>query len=247
MQIDNLYSSAFPIRAPMDQPLTRGMAGSSRPISRKYLSALALGLVVVSGGLCLAMPFWGDQALFAVYARELAARRCALPGSLRPETAGYISLLRRRRTCSSGSPRSAFICSNCFIGSPSRPSPSCALRPYFRTDWAAPLVPVFSVVVHYLRADTLDLTQVEILVAFPLLVAWWLIDQAQPATQRRPETVCGSGPGSGRRGHPEASLPVDHSGVPCLCSAAVATAGRCDRRPPTLPDCVRQFIVPSRC
>src|SRR4029453_3997297 len=44
------------------QPQTKGSAP---------LNALALGLVVLAGGLCLAMPFWGDQALFTVYARQL--------------------------------------------------------------------------------------------------------------------------------------------------------------------------------
>jgi hypothetical protein len=166
----------------MDQPFTPAMAGSSRPLSRKYLSALALGLVVVSGGLCLAMPFWGDQALFAVYARELARGAVlyrdlfdlkppgiflfyAAGGVLFGFTAVGIHLFELLYLVAF----SAFA-----IG---------ALRPYFRTDWGAPLVPVFSVVVHYLRADTLDLTQVEVLIAFPLLMAWWLIDQAQPATR----------------------------------------------------------------
>jgi hypothetical protein len=57
------------------------------------------------------------------------------------------------------------------------------LSPYFTTRWGAALVPVFTIVVYYLYAGLLDLTQVEILVAFPLLVAWWLIDQADPGTR----------------------------------------------------------------
>ena len=28
--------------------------------------------VVLAAGLCLALPFWGDQALFTVYARQIA-------------------------------------------------------------------------------------------------------------------------------------------------------------------------------
>ena len=34
-------------------------------------NALALCVVVLAGGLCLAWPFWGDQALFTVYSREM--------------------------------------------------------------------------------------------------------------------------------------------------------------------------------
>jgi len=45
-------------------------------------------------------------------------------------------------------------------------------------------VPICTVVVYYLYTGLLDLTQIEILVAFPLLVAWWLIDQAHPGTRR---------------------------------------------------------------
>jgi hypothetical protein len=40
--------------------------------SPRWLTALALTLVAVAGGLCLALPFWGDQALFTIYARELS-------------------------------------------------------------------------------------------------------------------------------------------------------------------------------
>jgi hypothetical protein len=67
-----------------------------------------------------------------------------------------------------------------------------ALRPYFKTPWAAPLVAVFTVVVYYLYAGVIDLTQLEILVAFPLLLAWWLIDRAHPNTgQGLDSTVAG--------------------------------------------------------
>jgi Dolichyl-phosphate-mannose-protein mannosyltransferase len=148
-----------------------------------FLSAVALILVVLAGGLCLAMPFSGDQAYFAVYGRELTRGAVlyrevfdikqpgifwfySLGGSLFGFTEVGIHLFELIY----------WLAFSVFV--------SVALRPYFATRWGAPLVPVFAVVVYYLYAGLLDLTQIEILVAFPLLLAWWLIDQAEPATRR---------------------------------------------------------------
>ena len=36
------------------------------------VNAAAMASVVLAAGLCLALPFWGDQALFTVYARQIA-------------------------------------------------------------------------------------------------------------------------------------------------------------------------------
>ena len=51
------------------------MGRTERTVGRarcpRGLSPLALTLVAVAGGLCLALPFWGDQALFTIYGREL--------------------------------------------------------------------------------------------------------------------------------------------------------------------------------
>ena len=44
-------------------------------------------------------------------------------------------------------------------------------------------MPIFTVVAYYGHAGVFDLTQIEILVAFPILVAWWLIDRADPGTR----------------------------------------------------------------
>jgi 4-amino-4-deoxy-L-arabinose transferase-like glycosyltransferase len=49
------------------------------------------------------------------------------------------------------------------------------------------------VVVYYLYAGPLDLTQIEILVAFPLLAAWWLIDGAEPGTRKGLRRYAGAG------------------------------------------------------
>jgi hypothetical protein len=145
--------------------------------------ALVLVLVVLAGGLCLAMPFWGDQALFTVYGRQLSQGAVlyqdvfdvkqpgifwfyALGGSLFGFTELGVHLFEL----------TYWLAFSLFT--------SVALRPYFTTRWGAALVPVFTVVVYYLYAGLLELTQIEILVAFPVLLAWWLIDQAEPGTRR---------------------------------------------------------------
>jgi hypothetical protein len=147
-----------------------------------WLIALALGLVALAGALSLAMPFWGDQALFTVYGRELADGAVlyrdvfdvkqpgifvfyAVGGLLFGFTEVGIHLFELVYWL--GFSVFALV----------------ALRPYFTTPWGAPLVPVFTVVVYYLSAGALELTQVEILVAFPILVAWWLIDRTDPGTR----------------------------------------------------------------
>jgi hypothetical protein len=153
---------------------------AQRPFSQ---GALVLILVVLAGSLCLAMPFWGDQALFTVYGRQLSQGAVlyqdvfdvkqpgifwfySLGGSLFGFTEVGIHLFELTYWLAF----SAFSI--------------VALRPYFTTRWGAALVPVFTVVVYYLYAGLLDLTQIEILVAFPLLLAWWLIDQAEPGTRK---------------------------------------------------------------
>jgi hypothetical protein len=141
-----------------------------------------LVLVIFAGALCLAMPFWGDQALFAVYGRQLSSGAVlyrdvfdvkqpgifvfyALGGRLFGSTEVGIHLFELVY----------WLVFSVFA--------LVALRPYFTTSWGARLVPVFTVVAYYFHAGLLDLTQIEILVAFPILVAWWLIDQAEPRTR----------------------------------------------------------------
>ncbi len=142
-----------------------------------------MGLVVLAGGLCLAMPFWGDQALFTLYARELTQGAVLYrdvfdvkqPGIFLFYAAGgllfgfsEVGIHLFELTYWIGFSIFALV----------------ALRPYFTALWGAPLVPVLTVVVYYFYGATQDFTQIEILVAFPLLVAWWLIDQADPLTRR---------------------------------------------------------------
>jgi hypothetical protein len=157
-------------------------AGAGRLSARPLLAgAIALGCVGLTAGLCLAMPFWGDQALFTLYAREMVGGAVLYrdvfdvkqPGIFMFYAAGgllfgftEIGLHVFELVYWLGF--SAFVV--------------VALRPYFTTPWGAPLVPVFTIVVYYGYAGLLDLGQVEILVSFPLLVAWWLIDRADPRT-----------------------------------------------------------------
>jgi hypothetical protein len=128
------------------------------------------------------MPFWGDQALFTIYGRELARGAVlyrdvfdvkqpgifvfyALGGSLFGFTEVGIHLFELVY----------WLAFSVFALK--------ALPPYFATRWGAALVPLLTVVVYYLHAGLLDLTQIEILVAFPILVAWWLVDRARPGTR----------------------------------------------------------------
>ena len=144
--------------------------------------ALALPLTLLAGALCLPMPFWGDQALFTVYGRQLADGAVLYrdvfdlkqPGVFLFYTAaglafGFTEVGIRLFELAYWVAFSVFAVA--------------ALRPYFTTRWAVSLVPVLTVVVYYLYAETLELTQIEILVAFPLLVAWWLIDGADAGTR----------------------------------------------------------------
>jgi Dolichyl-phosphate-mannose-protein mannosyltransferase len=153
-------------------------------VNRPFISwnALALGLVLLAGEICLAMPFSSDQAIFTVHARQLTRGAVlyrdifefrqpgififyAVSGQLFGFTEVGIHLFELIY----------WLVFSIFT--------LVALRPYFTAAWAAPLVPIFTVVVYYCHAGVFDLTQIEILVAFPILVAWWLIDRADPGTR----------------------------------------------------------------
>jgi hypothetical protein len=153
-------------------------------VNRPFISwsALALGLVLLAGGICLAMPFSSDQAIFTVHARQLTRGALlyrdifefrqpgififyAVSGQLFGFTEVGIHLFELIY----------WLVFSIFA--------LVALRPYFTAAWAAPLVPIFTVVAYYCHAGVFDLTQIETLVAFPILVAWWLIDRADPGTR----------------------------------------------------------------
>jgi hypothetical protein len=127
------------------------------------------------------VPFWGDQAIFTIYGRELT-RGAVLyrdvfdlkqPGifwfyALGGRVFGFTEVGLHIFELVYWLAFSAFAL--------------VALRPYFSTRWGAPLVPMFTVAVYYLYAQQLDLGQIEMLVAFPILLAWWLIDRASTET-----------------------------------------------------------------
>jgi hypothetical protein len=159
------------------------MTPTTDPVKPRWVNALALGLVVVAGGLCLARPFWGDQALFTVYAHQLTDGAVLYRDVFDVKQPGIFLFYALGGLLFGFSEVGIHLFELLYwIGFSA--FALVALRPYFTTRWAPSLVPVFTVVAYYLHAGLLDLTQIEILVAFPILLAWWLIDQAHPGTRR---------------------------------------------------------------
>jgi hypothetical protein len=146
-----------------------------------WWNALALSLVTLAGSFCLARPFWGDQALFTLYARQLT-QGAVLYRDLFDIKQPGIFLFYAAGGQLFGFTEVGIHLFELIYWLAFSVFALVALRPYFTAAWAVPLVPVFTVVAYYLYAGVLDLTQIEILVAFPLFVAWWLIDQADPGT-----------------------------------------------------------------
>jgi hypothetical protein len=145
-------------------------------------NAVALGLVLLTGSFCLAMPFSSDQALFTVYARQLTQGAVLYRDLFDIESPG-IFIFYAAGGQLFGFTEVGIHLFELIYWLVFSVFALIALRPYFRAAWAAPLVPIFTVVVYYCRAGLFDLTQIEILVAFPILVAWWLIDRADPETR----------------------------------------------------------------
>ncbi len=142
----------------------------------------SLAVVALAGGLCLAMPFLSDQALFTLYARQLTQGAVLYrdlfdikqPGIFMFYTVGGLLF---------GFDEVGIHLFELLYWAAFSLFAFVALPRYFATRWGAPLVPVLTVAVYYLYAEVPDLTQIEILVSFPLLVAWWLIDRADPRTR----------------------------------------------------------------
>lgn len=144
--------------------------------------SVALALVVLAGGLCLAMPFWGDQALFTVYGRQLSEGAVLYRDVFDLKQPGIFAFYAAGGTLF-GFTEVGIHAFELIYWLAFSAFALAVLRPHFRSGWAVSLVPVFTVGVYYLGARIIDLTQVEILVAFPLLVAWWLIDRGDPRTR----------------------------------------------------------------
>jgi hypothetical protein len=153
-------------------------------VNRPFISwnALALGLVLLAGGICLAMPFSSDQALLTLYARQLT-RGAVLYRDLFDIKPPGIFIFYAVSGQLFGFTEIGIHLFELIYWLVFSIFALVALRPYFTAAWAAPLVPIFTVVVYYCHAGVFDLTQIEILVAFPILVAWWLIDRADPGTR----------------------------------------------------------------
>ena len=139
------------------------------PKRRSWPNVVAIGLVVLTGCLCLAMPFWGDEALFTVYGRQIAHGAVLYrdvfdvkqPGiflfyAIGGSVFGFTEVGIHAFELLYWLGFSAFA----LVG----------LRRYFLSNWGPPLVVVFTIVVYYSYGGLIDLTQVEILVAFPILL-----------------------------------------------------------------------------
>jgi len=148
-----------------------------------WLNGLAVGLVVLAGGMCLAMPFWGDQALFTLYARQLIHGAVLYRDVFDVKQPGIFAFFAFGGL-SFGFTEVGIHLFELAYWLAFSVFALVALRPYFTTRWGPALVPVCTVVVYYLYAESVDLTQIEMLVAFPILVAWWLIDRAQPGSRQ---------------------------------------------------------------
>jgi hypothetical protein len=160
--------------------------------ARLFLAALSLTLVTLSGTLCLSSPFWGDQALFTVIARELSKGAVLYRDLFDIKQPGIFGFYVIGGSLFGFTENGIHLFELLYwIGFSVLATPM--LRPYFATHWAAALVPAFTIAVYYLYAGLLDLTQIEILVGFPLLLAWWLMDGAEPATRRGLGRYAGAG------------------------------------------------------
>ena len=141
--------------------------------------ASVLTLLFLTGTLCVALPFWGDQALFAIYARQLTEGAVLYRDVFDVKQPGIFWFYEVGGLLFGFTEIGihAFELLYWFFFVLFVPA---AFRRYFTAVWAPFCVPVFTVVVYYLYAGVLDLTQVEILVAFPLTVTWWLLATAKP-------------------------------------------------------------------
>jgi hypothetical protein len=160
--------------------MLRPRSATNNPV---LMNALALCVVVLAGGLTLAWPFWGDQALFTLYSREMTQGAVLYRDVFDVKQPGIFLFYAAGGLLFGFTEIGMHVFELVYWLTFS----VCALvilRPYFATRWAPPLVPVFTVGAYYFGAGLLDIGQVEILVAFPILLAWWLIDRADPTTTR---------------------------------------------------------------
>jgi hypothetical protein len=146
------------------------------------MKVLAFAPVMIAALLSLPIPFGGDQALFTVYGRELSRGALLYRDVFDVKQPGIFWFYQVGGWLFGftevGLHVFELIYWLAFTVFAVR-----ALRPYFETRWGPSLVPASTVVVYYLYASLLDVGQIEILVAFPLLLAWWLIDGARPQSR----------------------------------------------------------------
>lgn len=154
-------------------------AGNSR-----RLDLLTVGLTALIGLIHLPYPFGGDQALFTIYARKLNQGAVLYRDLWDVKQPGiYVFYLLAGKLfgfTEVGVHAFELVYLICF----STVLIFCC-RGYFRSWWAASLVPLFTVALYYGIADSNHLTQLEPLVGFPLFLScYWISRAAQ--TEERP-------------------------------------------------------------
>ena len=112
-----------------------------------WSNVLALGLVVLAGGVCLSRPFWGDQALFTVYAHQLTDGAVLYRDVFDVKQPGIFLFYALGGLLFGFSEVGIHLFELLYwIGFSA--FALVALRPYFTTRWAPSLVPVFTVVAY---------------------------------------------------------------------------------------------------
>jgi hypothetical protein len=158
-------------------------ATRSGPVSVLTADIVALVVIAAAGALKLAYPLAGDQSLFAVGGREILHGAVlyrdfwdvkqpaiylfsALGGAIFGFSAVGIHLFE-------------LVYLLAFAAVLQR-----TLRPSFRTSWTAAAVSVLAIGTYYAGASLAALTQVEILVGFPLYLGVWLALSGAPGRSR---------------------------------------------------------------
>jgi hypothetical protein len=146
---------------------------------------LVLALVAVVGLVNVPLPFTGDQALFAVGADALRSGDVLYRDFWDQKQPGIYMFFTLASVIGGASEVSFHLFELAYwIGFAA--VAGILLRPHLRTRWIAVLAPALAVCPYLAGARPTDLGQIEILVAFPLVVALLALDDTRgPVTPRR--------------------------------------------------------------
>jgi hypothetical protein len=156
------------------------------------VTALAVSPVLIAGVLCWQAPFWADQALFTVYARQLVHGAVLYRDVFDVKQPGVFYFFAAAGLTLGFDEAGVHLFELCYwIGFSL--FVVRRLHRYFASRWSLNLIPLLTVTIYYAYAQVVDLTQIEILVAFPILLAWYFIDGATPGTTRGLACYAGAG------------------------------------------------------